>query len=70
MNKKKRMQKKSCESKRTYRSKYDATNAVNATLRRHFIFHRLKPYKCIHCHKWHIGKTNEIVYKRFKELVK
>jgi len=67
---KKKDKKKSCGSKMSYKSKKDAMAAIHFTLKKHFIFHRMRPYKCRYCKKWHIGKTNIIMYERFEELIK
>ena len=45
-----------------------AIKAIHKTLERHFIFHKLSAYKCKYCGKWHVGKSNIIMYKRFKEI--
>jgi len=70
MNKKRRIQLRRCESKVSHNSKAAAIKVMNKTLERHFIFHKLMAYKCKYCGKWHIGKTNTIVYNRFEELNK
>ncbi len=69
MKKGRRKKKKKCESKVLHKTKKDANIAMWSTLQRHFIFHRLKVYKCEHCGGWHVGRTKAILYDRFLELV-
>ena len=68
MKKKARLKRKQCGSKMPYKSAYHARLAIKYSLKKHFIFHKLNPYKCKHCGKWHIGRTNIIDYDKFKEL--
>ena len=68
MNKKRRKQKRSCGMKVAHDTRELAMIAIHKTLERHFIFHKLSAYHCKHCGKWHVGKSNIIMYKRFKEL--
>ena len=67
--KKRRRKKRTCESKVAHKTKKSAIIAIRSTLQRHFIFHRLKAYKCKYCGNWHVGRTKEILYDRFSELV-
>ena len=68
MNKKAKMKRKQCGSKMSYKHPWQARLAIKRTLKAHFIFHKLEPYKCPHCGAWHIGKTNTILYEKFEEL--
>lgn len=70
MKKRRKDKQKSCGSKMSYPTKQKAMGAIYYTLKKHFIFHRMRPYKCRYCKKWHIGKTNIIMYDKFEELIK
>ena len=64
----KKHRKKSCKNKIRHSSKEAAYAAMRHLLKRNFIFHHIHPYYCNYCGKWHLGRTKEIIYKRFKEL--
>jgi hypothetical protein len=68
MKKGRRKKKRICESKIQHKIQKNAYIAMNRTLQRHFIFHRLRVYKCEYCGNWHVGRTKEILYDRFSEL--
>ena len=70
MNRKRRKRKKACDLKSSHKTKYDAIKAIHKTLEKHFIFHRMNAYKCTYCGMWHIGRSSDILYHRFDELVK
>jgi hypothetical protein len=69
MNKRRRRKRKSCKLKSSHNTRKDAMIAINKTVEKNFIFHRMQPYKCKYCGKWHISRTRNIIYNRFKELV-
>jgi len=69
MNKRRRRKRKSCELKSSHKTRKDAIKAINKTVEKHFIFHKMKPYKCKYCGMWHIARTRAIFYHRFKELL-
>lgn len=60
---------KQCKSKVKHKTEDGANIAIRKTLKKHFIFHKMKAYKCKHCGFWHIGRTKSILYRRFGELV-
>lgn len=62
--------KKGCGSKVGHKTKDEAYAEIRAILKRNFLFHRIHPYRCRYCGKWHVGRTNEILYHRFDELKK
>ena len=71
MNKKKRRkQKKSCQSKVKHKSWKVARMSMKRTLEQNFIFHEMKVYHCKFCGFWHIGRTKGIQYEKFGDLVK
>jgi len=43
--------------------------ALKKLQKTNFIFHKMRPYKCKFCGKWHIGRTNKIMYERFDDLL-
>jgi len=69
MNRRRRRKRKSCDLKSSHKTKQDAIKAINKTLEKHFIFHKMMAYQCKYCGKWHIGRSRIIYYNRFKELV-
>ncbi len=66
--KKKRIRK-SCKSKTGHKSKEGAYGELRSLLKRNFVFHALQPYKCKYCKLWHVGRTKQIHYDRFDELI-
>ena len=70
MNRRRRKKRKSCELKLSHNTRKDAMIAVNKTVEKNFIFHRMQPYKCKYCGNWHIGRSRSILYRRFDDLVK
>jgi hypothetical protein len=58
-----------CQTKVGHKSEADAKYAIMKTLEKNFIFHKLKAYQCKHCGRWHIGRTKQISYTRFEELL-
>ena len=69
MSKKRRKKRKACELKSSHKTRKAAIIAINKTLEKHFIFHKMRPYKCKYCGMWHIGRSRNIIYNRFKELL-
>ena len=70
MKRKRRLQKRSCESKVKHKSPKAANIAMKKTLKQNFIFHQMRIYKCKFCGYWHIGRTKKIFYDRFEDLTK
>jgi len=68
MNSKRRKKRKACDSKQAHKTKHGAITAMNKTLKKHFIFHKMTPYKCKYCDMWHIGRSRDVIYRRFNEL--
>lgn len=70
MNRKRRKKRKGCDAKSSHKTKHDAMTAIHKTLEKHFIFHKMKAYKCKYCGMWHIGRSRAVLYRRFDDLVK
>jgi hypothetical protein len=66
--KQRRKKRKSCRSKIAHSSRDHAMIALKKLQKTNFIFHKMRPYKCKFCGKWHIGRTNKILYEKFDEL--
>jgi hypothetical protein len=66
---KRRRKRKGCSGKTGHDTKEDAYAEMRALLKKNFIFHHVKPYKCKKCGKFHIGRTKKIIYNRFNELI-
>lgn len=66
---KKKHKKKSCSSKVGYKTINGAYAGIRNLHKRHFIFHKLQPYHCKYCEKWHVGRTGQIHYDKFDELI-
>lgn len=64
----KKRKKKTCGSKIRHESKDAAFGELRSLLKRNFIFHKIKVYECQYCGKWHVGRTNEILYDKFDQL--
>jgi len=70
MNRKRRKKRKTCEHKTGHNTKKGAMIAIKKTYKNNFIFHKLQPYKCRFCGKWHIGRTKTIMYEKFDKLLR
>ena len=70
MNRKRRKKRKTCEHKASHSTKNGAMAAIRKTYKKNFIFHKLAPYKCKFCGKWHIGRTKTIMYEKFDNLIR
>jgi len=66
--KSKKNKKHSCGSKTGHKTIDGAYGELRSLKKRNFIFHRLRPYKCSYCGKWHVGRTKEINYDAFDKL--
>lgn len=68
MAKQKTKDKRRCKKKLKHDSYEHAMIAMKKTMKKSFIFHRMRPYKCSVCGRWHIGRTKDIDYRKFKKL--
>ena len=68
MKKSRRHKRRSCLHKQAHETEDAAYAAISQLKKRSFIFHKMKPYKCPYCNKWHFGRTSKIEFKQFKKL--
>jgi len=65
----KKYKRKECGKKLGHKTREGACIQIKKMTKKSFNFHKLRPYKCKHCGLWHIGRTKEIDYNKFSQLV-